>query len=132
MPVEQEEYMLITVARRSQMAFGLFKKKEVADLILINGKIRTLLIDDPEVESLAISGGRIIAMGDQEGILSDFEDEQTELIDLEGGVVLPGFILMKTAKTKKIAAHLKSPLMGSIINVGVATRKREADPAFFL
>lgn len=77
------------------MAFGLFKKKEAADLILINGRIKTLLIDDPEVESLAVRDGKIIAMGDQEGILEDFEDQQTELIDLEGGVVLPGFILME-------------------------------------
>ena len=77
------------------MAFGLFKKKEAADLILINGKIRTLLVDDPEVESLAIFDGKIIAMGDKEEILANFEGDETELIDLEGGVALPGFILMK-------------------------------------
>lgn len=77
------------------MAFGLFKKKETADLILINGKIRTLLVDEPEVEAVAVFEGRIIAMGDQEEILADFEEEETELIDLEGGVALPGFILMK-------------------------------------
>lgn len=77
------------------MAFGLFKKKEAADLILINGTIRTLLVDDPEVQSLAVRDGKILAMGDQEEILADFEDDQTELIDLEGGVVLPGFILMR-------------------------------------
>ena len=76
------------------MAFGLFKKKEAADLILINGKVRTLLVDDPEVEALAVLDGRILAMGDQEEILAEFEDDETELIDLEGGVVLPGFILM--------------------------------------
>ena len=77
------------------MAFGLFKKKEAADLILINGEIRTLLVDDPSVDSLAVLDGRIIAMGNQEEILADFEDQHTELIDLEGGVALPGFILMK-------------------------------------
>lgn len=77
------------------MAFGLFKKKEGADLILINGLIKTLLVDDPEVESLAVRDGRIIAMGDQEEIIADFEKKETELIDLEGGVVVPGFIMMR-------------------------------------
>lgn len=77
------------------MAFGFFKKKEGADLILINGVIRTLLVDDPEVESIALKNGKIMAMGDQEEILADFENSETELIDLEGGVAIPGFIMMR-------------------------------------
>lgn len=73
------------------MAFGLFKKKETADTIFMGGRIYTQDSDMPWAEAVACKDGRIIAVGDFE-MLRDFEGKDTEYVDLEGGVMLPGYI----------------------------------------
>jgi predicted amidohydrolase YtcJ len=69
---------------------GLQKSKK-ADLVLMNGKIVT--VDDaiPEVQALAVSGDRIVAVGSNEEIKS-YITQKTEVIDLEGRLAVPGFI----------------------------------------
>jgi predicted amidohydrolase YtcJ len=69
---------------------GLQKSKK-ADLVLMNGKIVT--VDDaiPEVQALAVSGDRIVAVGSNEEI-KPYITPKTEVIDLEGKLAIPGFI----------------------------------------
>jgi predicted amidohydrolase YtcJ len=56
------------------------------DLIVENGRIHTGGPDESIVDSLAVAGGRILAIGrDVEGL------EARERVDARGGVVLPGF-----------------------------------------
>jgi len=74
------------------MAFGFFKKQTVADTIFMNGRIYTQNPDQPWACAVAVADGEIIAVGDTEEILEDFEDDDTELIDLEGNVMTPGLI----------------------------------------
>jgi len=65
-------------------------KRCAADLILSNGRIITL--DEPgRAEALAVSGGRIAALGSAEELRA-LAGEGTETIDLRGKTVLPGFI----------------------------------------
>ena len=62
-----------------------------ADLILYNGNIYTMDVDMAKVEAVAISKNKITATGkfaDLEKYLAD----STELLDLKGNTVLPGFI----------------------------------------
>ena len=62
-----------------------------ADLVLLNGEIATV---DPElgmVEALAVDGYRIAAVGSNETV-SALIGEDTEVIELEGRFVMPGFI----------------------------------------
>ena len=73
------------------MAFGFFKKSEAADLIIKGGKIYTMDPDFPCAEAVACKGGTILAVGDTDAIEA-FEDENTEVIDLEAGYMLPGLI----------------------------------------
>ena len=73
------------------MIFGLFKKTESADVIFRGGKIYTLDPDAPWAEAVACRGGRILAVGDENAI-ENLIDGDTEVIDLEGNVLLPGFI----------------------------------------
>ena len=73
------------------MAFGFFKKNEVADIIFTGGKIYTQDSDLPWAEAVACAGGKIIAVGDSEAIM-ELESTETEVVDLEGGTMLPGFI----------------------------------------
>ncbi len=74
------------------MAFGFFKKQTAADTIFINGRIYTQNPDQPWANAVAVADGEIIAVGDTEEILEDFEDDDTELVDLEGNVMTPGLI----------------------------------------
>ena len=62
-----------------------------ADLALINGKIWTVDDDYPVAEAVAVWNGTIIAVSTNESISSLVGDE-TKVIDLQGNLVLPGFI----------------------------------------
>lgn len=73
------------------MAFGFFKKNETADTIFMGGRIFTQNSDFPWAEAVACKDGLVIAVGDHEDI-SEFEGKDTEIVDLEGGVMLPGYI----------------------------------------
>lgn len=73
------------------MAFGFFRKNEVADTIFMGGKIFTQNSDLPWAEAVACKDGLILAVGDYED-LTEFEGKSTEIVDLEGGVMLPGYI----------------------------------------
>lgn len=73
------------------MAFGFFKKNEMADTIFMGGKIYTQNSELPWVEAVACKDGLILAVGDYED-LTELEGKHTEIIDLEGKVMLPGYI----------------------------------------
>lgn len=61
------------------------------DLILINASIRTMDIARPTAEALAMSGGRVIAIGSTAAILG-LAGPGTRRIDAGGRLCLPGFI----------------------------------------
>jgi len=73
---------------------------EKPDVIYKNGKIHTfdsdnsiveaVAIKEGKIEAVAIKEGKIIATGKNDEILSKYSTEN--IIDLEGNVVLPGFI----------------------------------------
>ena len=61
-----------------------------ADLVILNGKIVTL--ETPaEVQALAARGGRIVALGSNPDI-KRLAGQNTEVIDANGQLVIPGFI----------------------------------------
>ncbi|MFB3905306.1 MAG: amidohydrolase [Acidobacteriota bacterium] len=62
-----------------------------ADLILTNGDFWTANPSLPRVQAIAISGGRIAALGTSDEIAS-LKGAKTEVIDLRGRFALPGFI----------------------------------------
>ncbi|MCP4726515.1 MAG: amidohydrolase, partial [bacterium] len=62
-----------------------------ADLVLTNGKIWTVDKDLPEAEAVAVWQDKILAVGTSEEI-SPLIGTDTRVIDLEGKLVLPGFI----------------------------------------
>ncbi|OGC80014.1 MAG: hypothetical protein A2W07_07790 [candidate division Zixibacteria bacterium RBG_16_43_9] len=61
-----------------------------AGLVLLNGKIATMDQGNPWVEALAVSGERIVHMGKDEQI-RDYVTADTQVINLGGKLVLPGF-----------------------------------------
>jgi predicted amidohydrolase YtcJ len=66
-------------------------KEPAADLILRGGKIVTLDPARPEAEALAVRDGKIVAVGASEEI-DRYRGRETEVVDLGGKLVLPGFI----------------------------------------
>lgn len=62
-----------------------------ADKILHNGTIYTMDSRGQVFEAVALQGDRILAVGD-ESSLQPYVTASTEMIDLEGSVVFPGFI----------------------------------------
>src|SRR5438477_11270262 len=64
---------------------------DVADTILIDGKIVTLDSKESIVEAVAIRAGRILAVG-RTAEIQALASTQTEIIKLDGRMVLPGFI----------------------------------------
>jgi predicted amidohydrolase YtcJ len=72
-------------------AFACEKPMEPADLVLLNGKILTVDEQQPEAEALAARGDTIVALGSSSEI-RQYVGEETEVIDLEGYLAIPGFI----------------------------------------
>jgi len=65
--------------------------QQQADLILTNGLIYTVEKDQPWVDAVAIKDGKFIHVGKQQHIDS-YRGKHTEVIDLKGKMVLPGFV----------------------------------------
>jgi predicted amidohydrolase YtcJ len=72
-----------------------------ADLVLINGKIITVDAKDSVVEAVAVKNGKLIKVGTNQEIMY-LINSQTDVIDLKGKTVTPGFI----------DAHFHSSLWG--------------------
>lgn len=70
---------------------GCQKKMEEADLAFINGQIVTMDEKTPEAAAVAVRDGVIIAVGSREEI-NRYISDRTEVIDLEGKTLIPGFI----------------------------------------
>ena len=63
----------------------------IPDLILCNGTIHTQDDSLPFASAVAVSGNKILAVGNDADMLSCVSNE-TSIIDLEKKLVLPGFI----------------------------------------
>ncbi len=68
-----------------------FAAADTADRIYINGNIWTGVDGRPRAEALAVRGSRILAVG-SDGEIRKLADSHTEVRDLKGRFVVPGFI----------------------------------------
>ncbi len=60
------------------------------DILFVNGTVHTMDENNPTAEAVAISGKLITAVGDSEELLAT-ADDGTEVVDLAGQVIFPGF-----------------------------------------
>ena len=65
--------------------------QDAADYVLTNGKIYTVNDEQPWAEAVAIKGTDIVYVGDDKGAAAH-AGEGTEVVDLQGRLVLPGFV----------------------------------------
>ncbi|PKL84360.1 MAG: amidohydrolase [Ignavibacteriae bacterium HGW-Ignavibacteriae-3] len=89
--MKQIEYFMLAAV--TILAFNCGGKTEVknpADLVLINGIIATAEDVNPQAEAVAVKNGKILAVGSTIEI-ENFIGDSTEVIDLKGKFVMPGF-----------------------------------------
>jgi predicted amidohydrolase YtcJ len=70
---------------------GALFAQDVADRIYTGGPILTIDDSLPRVEAVAVKDGRILAVGDL-NILMAYRGDATEVFDLDGRAMLPGFV----------------------------------------
>ncbi len=95
--------------------------KKTADLILLNGKILTLNDSQKEVTALATKGDRILAIG-RDAKISSYIGSETEVIDLEGKLAIPGLIeghghYMRLGKTLTQLNLMKVESWGEVVQL---------------
>lgn len=66
------------------------KQEPPADAVFVEGVVHTLDPAQPLASAVAIRDGRIVAVGDK-AAMGPFIGDATEITDLEGAVVYPGF-----------------------------------------
>ncbi len=104
-----------------------------ANLVLVNGKIVTMDASGSTAQALAIRGDRIVGVGTNAEI-EIFRGQHTRRVDLEGRVVLPGFIdahihLDCAAVNTKLATSCHIPPVDYVEVLG-KTGSKEAILAF--
>ncbi|HEY3645003.1 MAG TPA: amidohydrolase [Gammaproteobacteria bacterium] len=62
-----------------------------ADLVLLHGNLVTLEAKQPKAQALAVSDGRIVAIG-SDAQIQPYIGKQTQVLDLSGMTAVPGFI----------------------------------------
>lgn len=63
-----------------------------ADTIFLGGPIVTVNANNEEVEALAVKDGKIVALGQQADIKKNWSGSKTQVIDLNGRTLMPGFV----------------------------------------
>lgn len=65
--------------------------QDAADLVLRNAFVLTMDKENPEAQAVAVRGNQIVYVGDVNGVES-LTGENTEVLDLTGKMVLPGYV----------------------------------------
>ena len=105
---------LVALAITSLASFNAFGASETtADMIFYGGTVVTVNEKQPQVTALAVKDGTILAVGDQAGILHDYTGSNTQLVDLKGRTLMPGFVephlhISLTALIENVALDLSN------------------------
>lgn len=88
--------------------------------IYFNGQILTMDVDEPKVEAISVRDGVIESVGNESEVMLLVEDH-SELIDLEGATLMPGFVdahghFPGSGRTA-FSADLNSPPIGTISSI---------------
>jgi predicted amidohydrolase YtcJ len=106
-----------------------------ADLVLHNGRLVTLEQAAPEARAMAVRGGKIVAVGNEQAV-AKLIGPSTRVIDLHGRLAIPGFIEGHGHFTELGASKMKLDLRGAKnwddIVAMVAAAAREAKPGTWI
>ena len=91
MSMQIVNFVRVTLLATAALATALPAWSQIADTILVNGKILTVDTQFSTREAIAIRDGKITAVGSNSDIRKQ-AGPQTRVIDLRGRTVIPGFI----------------------------------------
>jgi predicted amidohydrolase YtcJ len=113
--------------------FGVFAS--AADLVLRNGKIVTLDPSKPAAQAIAVTGGKVVAVGTNLQIEREIQTS-TKVIDLGGRLAIPGFIEGHGHFTgigqMKMSLNLRDAKTWDAIVAMVAAAAKEAKPGAWI
>lgn len=121
--------LLATLMALSSRTGSAAAADEKASLILVNGYVATLDDNDSVHSAIAITGSRILAVGEQTAVMS-FASEDTKVIDVAGAFVMPGFVeghghfmgLGESRRNLELAACLSWQEIVDLVGSAAATR----------
>jgi predicted amidohydrolase YtcJ len=97
--------------------------------VYVNGRILTMVPGAPVAAALAVQEGRLAAVGDAEGVLA-LRGRDTEIVDLGGRTVLPGFVdphnHFAAGALEAFAADCHTPPVRTIPEIQAALRAAAA------
>ena len=98
----------------------------LSDIIFTNGDVVTLDDKRPAAQAVAIKGTRIVAVGKAKDILARWKSEGTEVVDLAGKTLVPGFVdawgQLSRLGLYSVAAPLQPPPGGSVSDINGLVR----------
>ena len=83
--------ILLAIAAGFVQSLALAAPVTPADAIYTGGTIVTVNEFQPQVEAVAVKGGRIVALGYRDEVMK-MKGAQTRLVDLGGRTLVPGFV----------------------------------------
>ena len=81
---------ILTIALMGSASYTFAKGN--ADTIFYGGPIVTVNQKNDEVQALAVQGGKIVAVGNKDTVMKDWQSKTTQLVDLKGQTLMPGFV----------------------------------------
>jgi predicted amidohydrolase YtcJ len=85
-------FLILVIVQGALIGFWMVASNSgAADLILTNAIVRTMDPEAPLAEAVAIQDGKILAVGKNQDV-GAFADSNTQILNLEGALVLPGLI----------------------------------------
>ncbi len=100
-------------------AKDIYAQQNQADKIFLGGTIITVDDNNPQAQAIAVHNGKIQAIGGETEV-SKFKGSQTEVIDLKGNTLLPGFIDIHTHP-------ILSAMMEETIDISGFNHKNQAE-----
>ncbi len=73
------------------LAFSSLQAMAAADLVLLNGKVFSAEPGQPLMQAVAVANGKILKVGSNQEVRA-LADARTKTLDLDGKVLMPGFI----------------------------------------
>jgi predicted amidohydrolase YtcJ len=85
------KHIIISLSIVSMIITSSCSKSDIADLVIINGRVFTVDKENPYAEAVAIKGEKIIAVGSTANISKLINKTTTKVINAGGRLVIPGF-----------------------------------------
>jgi hypothetical protein len=110
--------VVLLLCASSSLAYNANRLNGTADYALVNAKVYTMNTNEPWAEAVTVEGNKITYVGNADGLRQHI-GLGTEVIDLEGKLVMPGFV----------DPHIH-PVAGSILMNGVDLQTDDKEELF--